>query len=82
MAEPPSRFTELLRAGRYAEFVSDVAARGLLRSAEPDLEARIAEVHRELQSRRHPAGPTVEWLLIERLVQTQKLDAKARQELA
>jgi hypothetical protein len=82
VAEPPSPLTTLLREERYAEFVNDVAARGLLLRAEANLGATIAGLHRELQSRRHPPGPTVEWLLIDRLVQLSILDERARQELA
>jgi hypothetical protein len=82
MAEPPSPLTELLRETRYADFIGAVRARGLLRDTNANLETIIADLHAQLKSQRHPPGPTVEWLLIDRLVRMQILDANTRAELA
>jgi hypothetical protein len=79
MAEPPSPLTDTLRAERYEEFVRLVRTQGLVRECKPDVLHVIAELHRELRAMRHPPGPTVEYLVIERLVQRGILDARALQ---
>jgi hypothetical protein len=81
MAEPPSSFTELLRSKRYGEFTTEVSARGWLRKTNRDLQKTISELHEALRSQRHPPGPTIEWLLIERLIEIQILDEKIRDAL-
>jgi hypothetical protein len=73
MAEPPTILSELLREARYADFINEVRVRGLLRKDQPDLEQVIKQLHASLQAQRHPPGPTVEWLLIDRLVRMQIL---------
>jgi len=78
MAEPPSTFTDLLRDGRYLDFVREVGDRGWLREGAPDLEKTIAQLHADLRSQRHPPGPTIEWLLIDRLIQLQILNEEIR----
>ena len=78
MAEPPSLLTELLRNSRYADFIIEARTRGLLRGEQRGLEAVIKQMHASLLAERHPPGPTVEWLLIDRLVGVQILDEKAR----
>jgi hypothetical protein len=82
MAEPPSPFTDLLRNGRYLDFIREIDARGWLREGKPDLQKTIAGLHEELRSQRRPPGPTVEWLLIERLIQMRILDEKIRESLS
>jgi hypothetical protein len=77
MAEPPSPLTELLRDSRYADFIGEIRARGLLRGEDPGLEGVIRQLHTSLQAERHPPGPTVEWLLIDCLVRMQILHEKA-----
>jgi hypothetical protein len=78
MAEPPSLLTELLRDSRYADFIREIRTRGLLRGEEIGLEVVIKQLHASLLAERHPPGPTVEWLLIDRLVRMQILYEKAR----
>lgn len=82
MAEPPSSFTDLLRNGRYLDFIDEVGAYGWLRDGKPGLQKAIAELHEGLRSQCHPPGPTTEWLLIERLIQMQILDEKIRGDLS
>ena len=77
MAEPPSPLTELLRDSRYADFIREIRARGFLRGEEPGLADVIRQLHTSLQAERHPPGPTVERLLIDRLVRMQILHEKA-----
>ena len=81
MAEPPALLTDLLRDARYADFVRETGARGLLRNLQPDLPQLIATLHTELKAKRHPPGPTIEWLLIDRLVQQGMLDPKIHGDL-
>jgi hypothetical protein len=78
MAEPPSLLTEILRDSRYADFIQEVRTRGLLRGEERGLEEVIKHLHASLLAERHPPGPTVEWLLIHRLVRMQILDEAIR----
>jgi hypothetical protein len=80
MAEPPSILSELLCEARYADFISEVRRRGLLRDEKPELELVIRKLHDSLRAERHPPGPTVEWILIDRLVRMQILDEQARLE--
>ena len=44
-----------------------------LREGNPDLEKTIIKLHADLRSQRHPPGPSIEWLLIDRLIQRQIL---------
>ena len=81
MAEPPSPLTDLLREGRYADFVREADARGLLRHPPSELPRLIAELHAKLKAERHPPGPTIEWLLIDRLVRQDMLESRIRGEL-
>ena len=76
MAEPPSPLTAALGEERYDEFLRLVKAQGVLRDSTPDVLRVIAALHQELKAVRHPPGPTVEWLVIERLVQRGILDTK------
>jgi hypothetical protein len=78
MAQPPSLLTELLRNSRYGDFIREVRSRGLLRGEETGLEVVIEQLHASLLAERHPPGPTVEWLVIDRLVRMQILHEKAR----
>jgi hypothetical protein len=78
MAEPPSPLTDLLRDARYPDFIREVHSRGLLRQPNADLQQLVAALHHELKAQRHPPGPTIEWLLIDRLVQLGLLDPKIR----
>ena len=79
MAEPPSNFTNLLRDGRYLDFIREAGARGWLLER-PGLEKTITRLHGELRLQRHPPGPTIEWLLIEQLIQKQILSERIRGE--
>jgi hypothetical protein len=78
MAEPPSSLTDLLRRALYVEFIHEVGARGWLREGKPDLEKTISDLHAALRSQRHPPGPTIEWLLIERLIEMRIVGDKIR----
>jgi hypothetical protein len=69
MAEEPCLLTMLLYEKRYADFLAAVKSHGLLlldRSAK--LEAEVAKLHAALSDQRHPPGPTVEWMVIDRLI--------------
>ena len=79
MAEPPSTFTDLLREGRYLDFIREAGARGWLQETS-ELEKNITQLHADLRSQRHPPGPTIEWLVIEELIQRQILSERIRGE--
>jgi hypothetical protein len=53
----------------------------LERYREANLERQIAELHAELKLQRHPPSPTEEWMMIQKLVDTDLLDPNVHEHL-
>ena len=81
MAEPPHPWTTLLAARDWDGFAAAMTTAGCARVGSAELAAAARAEHARLAAQRHPPGPTVELLTIQRLVAAGALSHAALKDL-